>query len=36
MDVMCAKQRTARNLVALKNVVHIDDDLDAFTFKGVQ
>jgi len=33
MDVMYAKQRTARNFVALKNVVLIDDDLNAFALK---
>jgi len=33
MDVICAKQRMERNLVALENVVLIEDDLNAFALK---
>jgi len=36
MDVICVKQRTEGNLVALeKTVVLIDDDLDAFALKVI-
>jgi len=33
MGVIYAKQRMERNLVALENVVLIDDDLNAFALK---
>jgi len=34
MDVISAEQETEGNLVALENVVLIDNDLDAFVLKS--